>query len=394
MATLGFTYVSCCSCAFADGSEKLDAWIRLFDNGDDAHAKGDFIKADHWYRLALDEARTMNDPNKVIRALGQVIRNDLSYKPLSESETYFQQAMAALDESKRGSAYDNETKVFMEDIAENYYGQAERISDPAQKELLLKHYIKVKLVTASQFEPRFVGRLATLATYYLMNGRYEEALPFFYSGLAYNEKFIPDNLPARLIGFQQVANVEFACRHYDKARSRYLESVAFARKTGQFDQKSVVALEQRMAAIDLEQHNFSVAHDEFMKALNDGQKIFGSKNEQAAYCLFLLGLSAQKQANNTEAERMFEAALDGFENAYGKLPKDQYQAGRIVITSEFLANCLSKEHNMPKARELEQRAKTLRSQYPDWAKVSNRDTEIFFVVWDFLPFAIELAPSR
>ena len=54
----------------------------------------------------------------------------------------------------------------------------------------------------------------------------------------------------------------------------------------------------------------------------------------------------------------------------------------------------SRAFTAPPTIELERRAKALRAQHLDWAKVSNPDVEIFFVIWGALPFPIDIAPAR
>jgi tetratricopeptide (TPR) repeat protein len=131
-----------------------------------------------------------------------------------------------------------------------------------------------------------------------------------------------------------------------------------------------------------------------MRALISDQELSGAKDAQVGICKFLLGLLELKNQNAAQAAKLFEEALNVFEADYGKSPKDHYNAAKLVMACEYLAKSYALLGNNTKSVQFNSHALTLRTKFPEWAKVSNPETEIFFVVWNFLPFPIDIAPTR
>jgi hypothetical protein len=83
-----------------------------------------------------------------------------------------------------------------------------------------------------------------------------------------------------------------------------------------------------------------------------------------------------------------------FRQCFGSVPVDRNNASKVVMSAEYLAGCLAQLDNDAKAKELKQLTKHIRAEHPEWAKANHPRVERAFIVWEFLPFPIDIAPKR
>jgi tetratricopeptide (TPR) repeat protein len=373
--------------------KKSEAWHHLIDKGDEAESARNFDVADAWYRIALKEAEKQGSSSKQVRALSQLVRNRLDSKKLAETEPFFGRILQTVENSRRSRKYDPEMLVWVQDTADAYYSRAELSENPVAREFCVKHCIDCKLAVAERFDPEVWSRIGLLQTSYAMQGRYPEAVLLCDRAFEYLLKTRPNDVAAKTLHLDQIANLALVSKQLSKAENFYKQEQQLSKSAGVVSKSHDASLEREFGTIQLWQGNLESARMHYGRALQFDEEVSGKKSFACGLDNYALGILAEKLRKDSEAERFFQTALGTFDASAQSSP-GQVEQGRKLQAADHLSKVLYRQGKKALAGALEKRVKQLRSQHPEWAKVSNPAPEDFFLVWGFLPYPIDYVPSR
>jgi tetratricopeptide (TPR) repeat protein len=354
--------------ALAEGN----VWSKYSADGLQAEMSQKYSIAESNYGKALEEAKRTHSNHRQLDTLTNLIGLKREEQKIREAEPFFQQALNLARTPGSDDLSEGDKSVFMEAISDSYNQAGENTNNEKTKEYCLQHYIDSRILKSNKYDENLITKINTLETSCLMQGRYSEAELLQQTSLKIiNRDSAKVALPMWLY---QNGAIFLAQKKYSQAEACYTTILNSAKQP----------MDNQFGLVQMLEGNFERANTLYLGALKHDEQCGGN----IGFDKYCLGIIQERLKHTDLAIKYFNESLSLYKGGkYGS-------PDRIVMVLEHLARNLQLQGKRQMAHNLEIQANTIRAQHPEWTKVSNPDTETFFLIWSMLPFPIEIIPTR
>lgn len=206
-----------------------------------------------------------------------------------------------------------------------------------------------------QIDKRTARAMNNLAELYRIQGRYQEARPYYTKAAEAARLSFAANRPEPAVALNNLAMLEREQGHYQEAEKNYLKALdLWEKQIKQPDSPQLASITNGLAKLRRDQGRYSEAEALYLKALAISEKKLGRSDVGNAYLLANLGGLYRDLGQVKKAEKYYQRAFYLDLNALGNQHPD------TAMDLNNLAGLYREENKLGEARTLYERALEIR----------------------------------